>query len=406
MGGLGYTETLSSIKSCLQYAKPDLFDSISYAVSRMGDPKFKAWTAEELVAMHLFSGCDRLSNKPVRILVTRLLSSRNKFNRITFPIEARKCIEEFTSIFKSALSKSPTRISSLFYAPNDLSDSPYANCKVGDRYTHNEFLYGATTSDGADAVKMVQIQNPLVTDLRPDGANRWHYATKAGLTLEVYAIDGSLVKCRVVNPNDPPLALSENKPNLALSENKPQPSLRPTSHNIGIHVHENQAPAVHVHEIQAPAVNPTTEIGTSAVPNVAVPQEAASKKSSGLNTITLIVIIGVSVLALVMTIVMIICCCRRNDTRISRLGPRAMPVLIDIVPSPRSRSSKRSIRRSAPRHVSRKHKKSRRASSKGSKRKSGSRSGASRTKFSRTGCSLGSLTPTGEMSLRVAGGRQ
>merc|ERR1711964_518440 len=244
------------------------------------------------------------------------------------------------------------------------------------------------------------------TDLRPDGANRRHYATKAGLTLEVYAIDGSLVKCRVVNPNDPPLALSENKPNLALSENKPQPSLRPTSHNIGIHVHENQAPAVHVHENQAPAVNPTTEIGTSAVPNVAVPQEAASKKSSGVNTITLIVIIGVSVLALVMIIVMIICCCRRNDTRIPRLGPRAMPVLIDIVPSPRSRSSKRSIRRSAPRHVSRKHEKSRRASSKGSKRKSSSRSGASRTKFSRTGCSLGSLTPTGEMSLRVAGGRQ
>merc|ERR1711964_110477 len=275
------------------------------------------------------------------------------------------------------------------------------------------------------------------TDLRPDGANRRHYATKAGLTLEVYAIDGSLVKCRVVNPNDPPLALSENKPNLALSENKPQPSLRPTSHNIGIHVHENQAPAVHVHENQAPAVNPTTdsssansgwfsgwwnepapkpqtpnicvnpttEIGTSAVPNVAVPQEAPSKKSSGLNTITLIVIIGVSVLALVMVIVMIICCCRRNDTRIPRLGPRAMPVLIDIVPSPRSRSSKRSIRRSAPRHVSRKHEKIRRATSKGSKRKSSSRSGASCTKFSRAGCSLGSLTPTGEMSLRVASGR-
>merc|ERR1711964_183645 len=383
----------------------------------------------------------------------------NKSNRITFPIEARKCIEEFTSIFKSALSKSPTRISSLFYAPNndssDSSDSedvgqywysPYANCKVGDRYTHNEFLYGATTSDGANALNpesprsVVQIQNPLVTDLRPDGAYRRHYATKAGLTLEVYAIDGSLVKCRVVNPNDPPLALSENKPNLALSENKPQPSLRPTSHNIGIHVHENQAPAVHVHENQAPAVNPTTDsssansgwfsgwwnepapkpqtpnicvnpttetpnIGTSAVPNVAVPQEAASKKSSGVNTITLIVIIGVSVLALVMIIVMIICCCRSNDTRISRLGPREMPVLIDIVPSPRSRSSNRSIRRSAPRHVSRKHEKSRRASSKGSKRKSSSRSGASRTQFSRTGCSLGSLTPTGEMSLRVAGGR-
>merc|ERR1711964_223350 len=292
------------------------------------------------------------------ILVTRLLSSRNKFNRITFPIEARKCIEEFTSIFKSALSKSPTRISSLFYAPNNWSDSydsddreytPYSNCKVGDRYTHNEFLYGATTSDGANALNpgsprsVVQIQNPWVTDLRPDGANRRHYATKAGLTLEVYAIDGSLVKCRVVNPNDPPLALSENKPNLALSENKPQPSLRPTSHNIGIHVHENQAPAVHVHENQAPAVhghenqapavhenqapavnpttdsssansgwfsgwwnepapkpqtpnicvNPTTEIGTSAVPNVAVPQEAPSKKSSGLNTTTLIVIIGI-----------------------------------------------------------------------------------------------------------------
>merc|ERR1711964_454779 len=273
------------------------------------------------------------------------------------------------------------------------------------------------------------------TDLRPDGANRRHYATKAGLTLEVYAIDGSLVKCRVVNPNDPPLALSVNKPNLGLSENKPQPSLRPTSHNIGIHVHENQAPAVH--ENQAPAVNPTTdsssansgwfsvwwnepapkpqtpnicvnpttEIVTSAVPNVAVPQEAPSKKFSGLNTTTLIVIIGVSVLALVMIIVMIICCCRRNDTGISRLGPRKMPVLIDIVPSPRSRSSNRSIRRSAPRYVSRKHEKSRRASSKGSKRKSGSRSGASRTKFSRAGCSLGSLTPTGEMSLRVVSGR-
>merc|ERR1711964_422717 len=153
------------------------------------------------------------------------------------------------------------------------------------------------------------------TDLRPDGANRRHYATKAGLTLEVYAIDGSLVKCRVVNPNDPPLALSENKPNLALSENKPQPSLRPTSHNIGIHVHENQAPAVNpttdsssansgwfsgwwnepAPKPQTPniCVNPTTEIGTSAVPNVAVPQEAPSKKSSGLNTTTLIVIIGI-----------------------------------------------------------------------------------------------------------------
>merc|ERR1711964_716482 len=348
----------------------------------------------------------------------------NKSNRITFPIEARKCIEEFTSIFKSALSKSPTRISSLFYAPNndssDSSDSedvgqywysPYANCKVGDRYTHNEFLYGATTSDGANAVNpgsprsVVQIQNPLVTDLRPDGANRRHYATKAGLTLEVYAIDGSLVKCRVVNPNDPPLALSENKPNLALSENKPQPSLRPTSHNIGIHVHENQAPAVHVHENQAPAVhvhenqapvvNPTTEssnIWTSEEPSCSTLDgstlEAASKESSGLNTITLIVIIGVSVLALVMIIVMIICCCKSSDKMVSRLGPREMPVLIDIVPSPRSRSSNRSIRRSAPRHVSRKHEKRRRACSKGSKRKSSSRSGASRTKFTRTGCSL------------------
>merc|ERR1711964_695168 len=355
----------------------------------------------------------------------------NKSNRITFPIEARKCIEEFTSIFKSALSKSPTRISSLFYAPNndssDSSDSedvgqywysPYANCKVGDRYTHNEFLYGATTSDGANAVNpgsprsVVQIQNPLVTDLRPDGANRRHYATKAGLTLEVYAIDGSLVKCRVVNPNDPPLALSVNKPNLGLSENKPQPSLRPTSHNIGIHVHENQAPAVHVHENQAPAVNPTTDsssIWTSEEPSCSTLDgstlDAASKESSGLNTITLIVIIGVSVLALVMIIVMIICCCKSSDKMVSRLGPRETPVLIDIVPSPRSRSSNRSIRRSAPRHVSRKHEKSRRASSKGSKRKSSSRSGASRTQFSRAGCSLCSLTPTGEMSMRAASGR-
>merc|ERR1711964_32971 len=210
---------------------------------------------------------------------------------------------------------------------------------------------------------VVQIQDPLVTDLRPEAGDRWYYATKAGLTLEVYDIqhgvsDGrkeTSVKCRVVNPNDPPVSSGKRK---KIQVHKARaPVVKPTTAARKV----SQTPYVpKVAKTSVPKVAPVAKrtreapkaSNTSAVPKITIPQSVSSKESGGVNTATLIVIIGVSVLALVMVIVMIICCCKTSDNSVSRLGPHDVPVF--VVPSPerptrsrtsRSRGSRSSSRR-------------------------------------------------------------